>query len=83
MQIEEGRLRRALEAQVSERTGAFGKSNVQLDAFAYTVSHDLRAPLRAMEGLHASFSTISLTSWETRAGATQNGLSQRRGAWTA
>jgi PAS domain S-box-containing protein len=39
-----------LEAQVTERTLSLGESNAQLDAFAYTVSHDLRAPLRAMEG---------------------------------
>ncbi len=42
--------RRVLEAQVAERTAALARSNAQLDAFAYTVSHDLRAPLRAMEG---------------------------------
>ena len=47
---EERRLREALEIQVADRTGALGKSNAQLDAFAYTISHDLRAPLRAMEG---------------------------------
>jgi signal transduction histidine kinase len=39
-----------LEAQVSTRTISLAESNAQLDAFAYTVSHDLRAPLRAMEG---------------------------------
>lgn len=39
-----------LESQVSERTISLAESNAQLDAFAYTVSHDLRAPLRAMEG---------------------------------
>jgi len=46
----EARRRVALEAQVAERTAALAGSNAQLDAFAYTVSHDLRAPLRAMEG---------------------------------
>lgn len=39
-----------LESKVSERTMSLAESNAQLDAFAYTVSHDLRAPLRAMEG---------------------------------
>lgn len=39
-----------LETQVAERTVLLARSNAQLDAFAYTVSHDLRAPLRAMEG---------------------------------
>lgn len=42
--------RHALEIQVAQRTAALAASNAQLDAFAYTVSHDLRAPLRAMEG---------------------------------
>ncbi len=50
MRDEEARRRVALEAQVAERTAALVGSNAQLDAFAYTVSHDLRAPLRAMEG---------------------------------
>ncbi len=39
-----------LETQVAQRTISLAESNAQLDAFAYTVSHDLRAPLRAMEG---------------------------------
>lgn len=39
-----------LEEKVSDRTALLAESNAQLDAFAYTVSHDLRAPLRAMEG---------------------------------
>lgn len=39
-----------LESQVSDRTESLATSNAQLDSFAYTVSHDLRAPLRAMEG---------------------------------
>lgn len=43
-------LNATLEAQVAERTVALSEANAQLDAFAYTVSHDLRAPLRAMEG---------------------------------
>ncbi len=47
---EEAQRRAVLEAQVAERTAALAGSNAQLDAFAYTVSHDLRAPLRAMEG---------------------------------
>lgn len=45
-----------LEAEVSARTRALQETNAQLDAFTYTVSHDLRAPLRAMEG----FATILL-----------------------
>lgn len=50
MRAEDAKVRRELEAKVTERTTALAGSNSQLDAFAYTVSHDLRAPLRAMEG---------------------------------
>jgi PAS domain S-box-containing protein len=52
-QEEVRRLNDELEHRVAERTRAFEETNREIEALTYTVAHDLRAPLRAIEGFSA------------------------------
>jgi PAS domain S-box-containing protein len=63
----------ALNAALARQVGELDVVNRELDAFSYSISHDLRAPLRAMQG----FSEALLEDYGDRLDATGHDYAQR------
>jgi signal transduction histidine kinase len=56
-----------LEATIAERTRELQETNQDLQAFTYSVSHDLRAPLRSIEGFSQALISLLGDSLNERA----------------
>ncbi len=66
-------LNRNLEKRVTERTAELETANRELEAFAYSVSHDLRSPLRSING----FSKVLKEDYGNRLDAEGKGFLDR------
>ncbi|MEO5802279.1 MAG: PAS domain-containing protein, partial [Verrucomicrobiota bacterium] len=62
-----------LERTVAERTADLKETNEQLEAYVYSIAHDLRAPLRSMQG----FSQVLIDDYATSLDETARNFLER------
>ena len=72
-EAEVGRLNADLESRVERRTADLALANKNLETFSYSVSHDLRAPLRALSG----YSEALLDDYSDHLDETGRGYAER------
>ena len=71
--IEIEHLNRDLDQRVKSRTADLSSANKELESFAYSISHDLRAPLRGIDG----FSQMALEEYGDRLDVQGRGYLER------
>ena len=71
--LEVEQLNRELDRRVRDRTAELASANRELESFAYSVSHDLRAPLRGIDG----FSLLAIEEYGDRLGEQGRGYLER------
>jgi signal transduction histidine kinase len=71
--LEIEQLNRELDQRVKDRTADLATANRELESFAYSISHDLRAPLRGIDG----FSLMALEEYGDKLDAQGRGYLER------